>query len=97
MSAGFFVDVRVLNSSTVPSMKDVNDEDRRSSGECGQDDSVDETQNLMLKLKFLPYKVNFHKTAYSETDKFVIQMWFKLTLPASVDSSMLKRCFSGVS
>lgn len=62
-TAGFFVDVRVLNASTAPaiidkkSLTDGSDEETRGFGECGQDDSVDETQNLMLKLKFLPYKV----------------------------------------
>ena len=62
-TAGFFVDVRVLNASAAPavidkkSLIDCNDEETRGYGECGQDDSVDETQNLMLKLKFLPYKV----------------------------------------
>lgn len=60
---GFFVDVRVLNASTAPaiidkkSLTDGSDEETRGFGECGQDDSVDETQNLMLKLKFLPYKI----------------------------------------
>lgn len=62
-NAGFFVDVRVFNASNAPAMidkkslTDGNAEETRGSGECGQDDSVDESQNLMLKLKFLPYKV----------------------------------------
>ncbi|KAG0576428.1 hypothetical protein KC19_5G079000 [Ceratodon purpureus] len=60
---GFFVDVRVFNASNAPAMidkkslTDGNAEETRGSGECGQDDSVDESQNLMLKLKFLPYKI----------------------------------------
>lgn len=61
--SGFFVDVSVYDGSAAPaimnmkSIEDASAEESRKDGECGQDDSVDETQNLMLKLKFLPYKV----------------------------------------
>lgn len=73
-NAGFFVDVRVFNASTAPAIidkkiTDCNDEETRGYGECGQDDSVDETQNLMLKLKFLPYKVILKKEIKSFVQK----------------------------
>lgn len=61
--AGFFVDVSVYNGSAAPAIMNMKSiecasrEESRKDGECRQDDAVDETQNLMLKLKFLPYKV----------------------------------------
>lgn len=58
------MDVQIFDGSSAPSVIDKKSSlsagsvgDSRGDGECGQDDSVDQTENLMLKLKFLPYKV----------------------------------------
>lgn len=63
LTAGFFVDVCVLTGSNAPevmnmkSLADDSDQETSGFGESEQSDSVDETENLMLKMKFLPYKV----------------------------------------
>uniref|UniRef100_A0A7I4CXU8 tRNA ligase phosphodiesterase domain-containing protein n=1 Tax=Physcomitrium patens TaxID=3218 RepID=A0A7I4CXU8_PHYPA len=60
---GFFVDVCVLTGSNAPevmnmkSLADDSDQETSGFGESEQSDSVDETENLMLKMKFLPYKI----------------------------------------
>ena len=84
--AGFFVDIQIFDGSSAPSVIYKKSSipagsvgDSRGNGECGQDDSVEQTENLMLKLKFLPYKVpSIYFCSFVQVSKFinvVITIW----------------------